>query len=1316
MKNQNKNLVYVRRGVLLRRGFWGLFRSVMLIALSGFFLSGCGGEFDVNVSQSTGGSIVSADGFIDCGTECTKKYKKGTEVSLSATANPDYVFMNWTGDCSGVDATCSHSVSKVATIGATFSPIDEPDIGSSFDTVAGSTIQFSYTGSTDFWDNVGLFVPSDNNNESPVSNVRIGVGTGVSSFRVPTDIPAEGIAYQLRMYNSDNETIVIDDNIFISDYDASFSLSTVATSPEGVIEIEYSGSTDFWDSVATFRVGAPNSEPLTNVRIGSNSEGVADLIVPWEEGEFEVRMINNNGETIVAGPNITLNYGAASVLANSIVLPGASFDASFSGATDFWDKVALYAQESSDYIASTRTGAGQGSVSVKAPSVTGVYDLRLVNNHQYTIQSGGYVAVLEADVPGVFSAPEIAVPGQTVVIAYSGAESGGNNSNWVGLFEQGASNNSPLSQTNIDSGQVGYAELVAPTLTGIYDLRLINGNNVTLAEGIHVSVVDAQEQAVYIQNESVAGETLRFVYSGSTDFWDYMAIYAVGETDSSKWIDRVRVGSSSNGPNTFRVPTISGDYEIRLIDSDNNIIAEGHEFTVVGYDATLSLNKNQARPQEEITVTYSGLTDFWDKIAFFVPGTDNSDAVESKRLGDSFEGSVSVQVPSEEGLYEVRLLNNDDELILNGGTIELSYGAVGVSTVANSVPGETLFISYQGSTDFWDKVSLVGQDQDVAAVSAITNGVESGVIEISAPVVTGVYNLTFTNSDGVLIAEGEAVSVLDSTEVAVFVGHATAVPNESLTIGYSGSEGFAGSLDKVGIFLQGTDNSAPLDSFELAVGSTGSVMLSAPAEDGIYEVRLYSSAGVTLAVSKSYLRVIDVSENSAHVPLIVGAGETHKVIYSGSTDFWDYIAIYNATESNPSNYLQRVRVSAESGYMEIRLPTVSGDYFARLIDTDDGVIATSNVFAVEPYDTVVNMTSIATPGAAVEVAYTGTSNFWDKLAVYEAGQSGLDYLAHVRIPETGTVSLLTLPTDVGVYDVRAVNDKGEVMAEVGTITLTYDVITISGPELIESNDPIPITYDGSTQFWDAAVLLEDLIVTKPQASSFRIGSFGAATVELPGLVPGVYGLEMVNSGNVLMADGGVVAVIDPAEVALYAYPRLGLPGQQVTLAYSGSNTASNTVGIYQEGTDNLSPLVVVNADASEGSVALSAPLDSGVYDMRFVNLTGDTLADGGKLYVLDGSVVGVYGQAVVKAGETLPIIHSGSSGFWDKVAYYPVGAATTEGNAIFSLRVGEGAGAVDLRVPTIEGEYELRLTGEDGVIAVSSIITVLPYDGDVDPS
>ena len=63
----------------------------------------------LSVSTEGSGTITSSPSGINCGGDCSEKYAKGTQVTLTATPGEGYTFAGWGGDCSacGASPTCT---------------------------------------------------------------------------------------------------------------------------------------------------------------------------------------------------------------------------------------------------------------------------------------------------------------------------------------------------------------------------------------------------------------------------------------------------------------------------------------------------------------------------------------------------------------------------------------------------------------------------------------------------------------------------------------------------------------------------------------------------------------------------------------------------------------------------------------------------------------------------------------------------------------------------------------------------------------------------------------------------------------------------------------------------------------------------------------------------------------------------------------------------------------------------------------------------------------------------------------------------------
>jgi CSLREA domain-containing protein/uncharacterized repeat protein (TIGR02543 family) len=76
----------------------------------------------LTVTPPTNGTIVSNGNGIDCPGDCTETFPDGSNIPLTPTPAPGFVFTGWTGDCTGT-GSCSAVMDADRTIGATFTPL-----------------------------------------------------------------------------------------------------------------------------------------------------------------------------------------------------------------------------------------------------------------------------------------------------------------------------------------------------------------------------------------------------------------------------------------------------------------------------------------------------------------------------------------------------------------------------------------------------------------------------------------------------------------------------------------------------------------------------------------------------------------------------------------------------------------------------------------------------------------------------------------------------------------------------------------------------------------------------------------------------------------------------------------------------------------------------------------------------------------------------------------------------------------------------------------------------------------------------------------
>lgn len=76
--------------------------------------------YSLTIGSHTNGKVTSQDGYINCGSLCSKPYPSGQSVTLQAIANTGKIFTQWGGDCSGATNPLTVTMNAAKTCTATF--------------------------------------------------------------------------------------------------------------------------------------------------------------------------------------------------------------------------------------------------------------------------------------------------------------------------------------------------------------------------------------------------------------------------------------------------------------------------------------------------------------------------------------------------------------------------------------------------------------------------------------------------------------------------------------------------------------------------------------------------------------------------------------------------------------------------------------------------------------------------------------------------------------------------------------------------------------------------------------------------------------------------------------------------------------------------------------------------------------------------------------------------------------------------------------------------------------------------------------------
>jgi hypothetical protein len=243
-----------------------------------------------------GGTVVSGDGMINCGSQCSVTYVQGTQVSLTKTPASGFNFADWSGACSGTTG-CSVTMSANQTVTATFaqvgqtSPLVASVVPSSQSVEVGSTATATAT-----------IINGGSTTASQCAIAPIGQLPAIFSYQAvpggkpntPVDIPAGGTA-SFTISLTPTAAIAPGVNITFSFACANTPQATVLT-----------GINTLFLSAAT----APEANIVATAIVANNNNGILALDPNTGAATFSVSTANQGSGASVT---VSANTGAATL-------------------------------------------------------------------------------------------------------------------------------------------------------------------------------------------------------------------------------------------------------------------------------------------------------------------------------------------------------------------------------------------------------------------------------------------------------------------------------------------------------------------------------------------------------------------------------------------------------------------------------------------------------------------------------------------------------------------------------------------------------------------------------------------------------------------------------------------------------------------------------------------------------------------------------------------------------------------------------------------------------------------------------------------
>ncbi len=356
----------------------------------------------------------------------------------------------------------------------------------------------------------------------------------------------------------------------------------------------------------------------------------------------------------------------------------------------------------------------------------------------------------------------------------------------------------------------------------------------------------------------------------------------------------------------------------------------------------------------------------------------------------------------------------------------------------------------------------------------------------------------------------------------------------------------------------------------------------------------------------------------------------------------------------------------------------------------------------EQPEVAVNGPETAIKGSIFDVTWEPTVAADDYITIVPLGADGGSYGNYQQVRDKTSVNLRA-PADVGIYELRYVQNADRVTLGRTTIEITEPEVTISGPERVVTGEAFDIT-------WTGTVAKDDYVAIVPMgADEGTYGNYKQVRDKTEARLKaqaetGMYELRYILNEGARTLATQMIEVTEP-EVTVSG-PDTALAGSLVRVNWTGTVSKTDYIAIVpvgaEEGTYGTYQQVRNKTEHD-----LIIPGDTGLYEVRYILREGAKTLASQIIEATEPSVT-LTAPDQVRIGDELTVGWSEAINAYDYINLAPMGAADDSFDTYQQVR---DKGTTRLNVPEAEGIYELRymLKANNRVIA-RQMIEVLGAD------
>jgi len=597
-----------------------------------------------------------------------------------------------------------------------------------------------------------------------------------------------------------------------------------------------------------------------------------------------------------------------------------------------------------------------------------------------------------------------------------------------------------------------------------------------------------------------------------------------------------------------------------------------------------------------VDVTWAPTVAEVDYINIVPVGTDPEVFGIYARIGKATE--VTLMAPGNEGLYEVRYLQNQTKQVLGQDMLEVTEARVDLTAPDSVETGAKFGVVWTPTINRADYVAIVPLGSDPGTFGNYKKIGNYSQLSLTAQADPGLYEVRYIlNVDKSTVAARQIE--VTAPQVALQVPGST-LTGANFDVGWSAA---VSPQDYINIVPMGADE-GEFGNY-IVVRDTNKGTLKAPADTGMYEVRYVLREGSRTLASE----MIEVAAPEVTVagPETVSTGEKFTATWTGKVNTQDYIAIVPAgsDEGEFGNYMVvrdgnsgTLIAQADPGLYELRYILREG---AR-------TLATATIEITEPTVTI-SVPDMILAGSEFEVSWTGAVSNQDYINIVPKGADEGEFGNYIVVRDAASGNVQA-PSEPGMYEVRYILREGSKTIATMPVEVTEPEVTIAAASEVRAGETLRVTWTGTVSSRDYVNLVP--LGTPDEEFGLYIQARDNTKHDMKAPdETGLYEVRyLLREGSRVLARQTVEVLAADAQLSTggeITAPDTGAPGSTIEIGWTVESESADQRITLARGDQAIFTWLSATKITAPPPIAITLPDEPGVYEIRFLDLSNQAV-------------------------------------------------------------------------------------------------------------